>query len=246
MTKQKARKSRGKSQTLIFPIELKSPAVLPSFCRIARSWPLAPPCLRRHFLDCFRQRFWPCLDNQSAKEIRSQGERNMKVIVLSLSLLVMVACSVHPTVNVKRDEFAQTTTVYLENVELLFNAYSHLTGGPTSLKLSFLRMIAPQYSPVQLVFASWSDDWVYLRCHDLYWLINDVSVRVETKRQPGSVRGRYVHEFITTEIPFETIENMVNARSVRGRLCTTEFKLSPEHLSALGQFVTSARRGPGS
>jgi len=187
------------------------------------------------------------LDKPSDKEIRIHlsESRRMKALVLMLSVLVIVGCSATPlTVTTKRDEFAKTTTVSLENVSLLFNPDAGLTGGPTSLKLTFFRMIDPSYSPVRLVFASWSDNWVYLTCQDLYWLIDDRSVLVRARREPGSVGGDNVDEFISAEMPFEAIESMANAKSVRGRLCSTEFQLSHEQLLALRQFVSSAKRRP--
>jgi hypothetical protein len=127
----------------------------------------------------------------------------MTKIIAFVALFCLTACvSMRPgNIRVENDEFTKRTTVHLDGMKLLFNAYSHVTGGPTNLDLSLFRIVHPDRSPVMLVFSSWSDNWVYLYCHDLYLLIDDVSVPVKTKRAPGRVQGRYVYEYITAEMP---------------------------------------------
>ena len=168
----------------------------------------------------------------------------MKLLVAIILALSLAACATtRPgTVRTSYDEFTRSTTVHLDRMQVIFNAYAHLTGGPVSMNLTAYRVVSPNLAPIVLILHTESDGWLYLNCYHLNWLIDGTPIPMRTRRERGQViRGRRVAEYIVAEPPVSVLDRMARAESVRGRLCTTEFELNEEQRAALGDFLVQAK-----
>lgn len=89
--------------------------------------------------------------------------------------------------------------------------------------------------PATLVFALWSvnDDWEYLNCHSLNFLIDGSPLQVDTERKGEVLSGGRVSETIMSTLATKDFLKLVNAKLVEGKLCNTEFKLSAEQMQGL-------------
>jgi hypothetical protein len=83
----------------------------------------------------------------------------------------------------------------------------------------------------QLVWLiSQSDDWKYLRCHNLYWLADGKPIVAPAPSHDGKVHRGGVSEDIEQTLSDAEFLKMATAKQVRGRICNTEFQLTPAQI----------------
>ncbi|HZQ11022.1 MAG TPA: hypothetical protein VFD70_30910 [Anaerolineae bacterium] len=87
-------------------------------------------------------------------------------------------------------------------------------------------------SEVDVAFLSVHDDWEYLECHDLTFLIDNQPLKVKTDHD-GSVGSGYVVETVAGYINTDDFLTLVNAQKVEGQLCRDEFVLTNDQMNAL-------------
>ena len=91
---------------------------------------------------------------------------------------------------------------------------------------------------VMIAFQSTTDDWEYLRSHELTFLIDDKPLEIGTLKHKGSVGKGYVIEFLSKLIPLSHFLMIVNSKKVDGKLFTTEFRFTEEQLEALRDYAS--------
>lgn len=91
----------------------------------------------------------------------------------------------------------------------------------------------PSVPPI-IAFALWSmnDNWEYLNCHSLKLLVDDTPMSLDADHL-GEVMSGSVSETVIAKVGVRDFLTIVNAKTVEGRLCNTEFKLSAEQQNAL-------------
>jgi hypothetical protein len=91
-------------------------------------------------------------------------------------------------------------------------------------------------STARLTFYSNSENWKYLDCHDLKWLVDGKPLDLPTAYHKGSVQRRGVAESISQAITSEQLIQMGSAHTVDYRLCSNEGQLSSSDISAAGEI----------
>ncbi len=127
------------------------------------------------------------------------------------------------------DRFKNTTEVSLlpdygemisaeQGALFVFYSYAEKTPRPPSV--------------VGIGFWSVNDNWEYLRCHNLIFLVDGAPLAVETQHE-GEVMSGNVSESVIGQIGIRDFLTLVGAQSIEGKLCNTEFKLTTEQREAL-------------
>lgn len=113
--------------------------------------------------------------------------------------------------------------------------YSETTSGPRSLFVSYTyegNTPAPPPFVGMALFTS-SDEWMYLKCHSLAFLLDDtMPIELETEHD-GDVGSGYVIEYVSSFLSLEEFLQIVNAQKVEGKLCNDEFQFTDEQMEAL-------------
>lgn len=128
------------------------------------------------------------------------------------------------------DKFEKYTAISLEKMPI--------SGGNSErLELSafFIKSETSNTPPnsVILRFLSMSDDWRYLKYHDVSILADNRPLSFSPSEHDGSVGSGYVLEFIDVALPYQTFVQMVNAGKVEMRVGGTELNVTQNHLDAL-------------
>lgn len=138
------------------------------------------------------------------------------------------------------DRFKDTTTI---------TAASKYRQKP--LKTSFI-VSANGKGPVKddiviLTAHSTSPDWQYLRCHQLDFLVDGEPFSPGETKHTGRVGRGYVSEHVTARMSWDAFVKLSAAKKVEGRLCRTEFHLTPEDLANMRLMVRLAteEKAPG-
>ena len=165
-------------------------------------------------------------------------------ILLVTSLLAMAALADPGTgrISVKEDEFSGSSTVILDELklqgELDFTAFlaTKIEGRKTDPVLAGL---FGKLSGVAVQFTSSNQKWRFLQCHTLNWLADGDRISSATKHD-GTLGSGYVLEFVDTTIPFTIFVKMATSKSLRGKLCNTEFEFTTAQIGTLKTFAEQA------
>jgi hypothetical protein len=155
------------------------------------------------------------------------------IVARSLSLFivaipVMVLAGSHGEVTTEHDEFTGQDSVILKNMDL---------GGQLYLFL-FMKPSAKTVSVMLMYFAN---DWGFLKCHPIDWLIDGKPAPGPKTVHDGEVTSRGVTETITQELPVAFFTKIVAAETVKGRICTYEFSFSDDQRQTLRTFAETAK-----
>jgi hypothetical protein len=116
--------------------------------------------------------------------------------------------------------------------------------GPNNLSVSYeyagTTPAIPPFVSVWLVYQA--DTWEYLKCYGLTWLLDGRTTLSPKTNHEGDVGRGYVLEIITSLIPVSQFLQIVNAKTVEGKLCNTEFALTIEQMEALRDVASRMRR----
>lgn len=137
-----------------------------------------------------------------------------------------------PRVGVQYDRFNDRTVVETRKLRIgddLFLAFVCISPGKNLKR--------PDY--VHFAIFSTSNDWNYLKSHDLVFLFDDERYKVPNIKHDGSVGSGYVLETISGSIPFDTLGRIASSNCAEGRLFLTEFVLTKEQQEIVGEFCSS-------
>jgi hypothetical protein len=141
------------------------------------------------------------------------------------------------------DKFSQTTSVTLKDMPIydVKTDYSYLDGseGKRGLRAFFIKDRKP--ASFLLTFTSESNDWRYLRFHDLQILADGERVDLPPTTHTGDVLTGYVSEWISVSLSYPTFMRLVNAEKLEMRLGITELKVTSNHQEALRDLANKAR-----
>jgi len=121
------------------------------------------------------------------------------------------------------DKFKDYCTTTLDGI--------HLTDG---LELSFYFVYPPPKirtppKTVTIMLTRSGDDWEYLKCHDLTFLLDGhVRLPVDSEHDGDVLSSGGVIEFITVDLPRATFLRIALAKKVALKLCLTEAELSED------------------
>lgn len=164
----------------------------------------------------------------------------MKVATLIIALIFSTPASAQ-TIAETYDRFADITTIAIAATPLprtqpplRFDAYvaSH---GPN---LNNPRLFVG-------TFRSLNDTWQFLRCHTVSLIVDNERLSGLPTQHSGRVASTQtaaVIESIQVDFTRSQIEQIAAARTVEGRLCTTEFIFPPALLAAFRDLVTRLPR----
>ena len=94
---------------------------------------------------------------------------------------------------------------------------------------------------VEIGFQSSSDDWDYLDCHSVYFLIDD-SIRLHPDTEhDGTVGNGWVLEMVSMYLDTSDFLKIVNAEKVEVSLCNDEFTLTDNQMEALRDAASRMR-----
>jgi hypothetical protein len=85
--------------------------------------------------------------------------------------------------------------------------------------------------------------WQYLKCHTVSLLIDGQAYPIADEKHDGNVGTASVSEYISFKVPLSLVEQMGAAKAVLGKICNTEFTVTPNSLSEMRNFVTAVRTG---
>jgi hypothetical protein len=133
------------------------------------------------------------------------------------------------TITEEFDRFKEATVVKLLPV----------LGGPRGkvnnllVSYSYEGKVPAVPSTVNFTLASQADSWMYLKCYDLSWLLDGRIHMSPGSGHEGQVGDGYVLELITSKLSVDEFLQIVNAEKVEGKVCNTEFVLTPSQMEAL-------------
>ncbi len=165
----------------------------------------------------------------------------MKALLLTLILVGMVLNSVAcaqvnaGTVTTEHDKFKGGTTVWIKNMGISAKYQSRTWLFDVQI------FTQPGWEKVWLMIRMTNPEWVFIKCHQLDWLVDEKPFNVmEATEWDGSVGSGYVSEFITQKIPAKDFIQLASASTVEGRLCFAEFSLIPKQINTLKEFLKAA------
>lgn len=184
----------------------------------------------------------------------------MEKIILLVSFLLLLGCStltleqpkrtygIQPTPNgtiqTKYDEFDKQTTVYVRRMIL---QYPKDDGTPSDLTSPLeLGIITGDSDIVSVMISRSGIGWSYLGCNYIKWLLDgEPFLEFRKAQHDGNVfSGGYVSEHVSQYLRKKEFLEMANARSLRGRLCNTEFSLTPEQIDTLKKVENMLDKNP--
>lgn len=148
-------------------------------------------------------------------------------------------------IDVLYDKFTDKTT-------LAINYPGGMKIDHTNLEIGFLfefsgRSLAQQVRPsskLTLMIDSKSENWEYLQFgHDLDFLVDGERMSIGTLDHDGSVGEGYVLEFMAAHISVSQFLRLANAKTIEGKLSTTEFSLSSDQIETIKDFASRLSGG---
>jgi hypothetical protein len=157
----------------------------------------------------------------------------MRLRPLLIALIALHGPSV-PAAGVKEafDRFEGRTKIsYTEaprrSGDMLVNAYVDLEQGkPAS---------------VYMILATSGEDWEYLRCHDVRWLLDGKRWAPKETGHEGQVFNGGVAEMMLFTLTLPEMEAIGAAKSAEFQVCTDEFALTAEQSAAILDVVRRAK-----
>lgn len=145
-------------------------------------------------------------------------------------------------VYVKAYEFEGITAVHVEEIDL--GSSLELRGAETLKPAGddtdpFTRGVDGNVLGVPMTIVARADDWRFLKCHGLNWLLDGARLQTPTEHD-GHVGRGYVLEFISFRLTYADFVQLSQAQTVRGKLCNTEFALLPSQIALLREFGEEA------
>jgi hypothetical protein len=131
------------------------------------------------------------------------------------------------------DKFKDHTVVKIELKisdkpdELILYSFFHYNGTIPSIPLG-----------ISFGFHSISEDWQYLHNSDLSLIVDNKRISIGELERDGTVGEGYVIEHLNTVIPIKQFLEIINAKSVEGKLFVKEFKLTDAQLEALREYAS--------
>ena len=134
----------------------------------------------------------------------------------------------------KYDEFKDATIVKLELIiskehdnKLMFYSFFYYKGKNLS-------------TPTEILFGfhSFSEEWQYLRNSRLILMADEKRINLGELKRDGTVGEGYVIEHLSTMMPIEQFLGIINSKSVKGQLFTTEFKFTDDQLEAMREYAS--------
>lgn len=110
--------------------------------------------------------------------------------------------------------------------------------------ITFFTMLGRSASRPELVvmtLVAKNESWEFLRCHDVSFLVDGVPFASGASEEPhhnGEVGTGYVLEFIAVMLTPERFNLLIGGSKIEGRLCRTEFGITPPQLASLRDFAT--------
>ncbi len=137
-------------------------------------------------------------------------------------------------IKVRYDDFTGETTFSLKRMILQNHGRDGMQPGiPTFLELDAI--IYKGSNDIAIMISSVSSmGWRYLECNHINWLLDDKPFKqFHGAKHSGQVlSGGHVAEYITQYFTKQEFLDLTEAKKVRGRLCNTEFSLTPEQITA--------------
>lgn len=162
------------------------------------------------------------------------------VFLLSSGCLAVAQNTINPDGKIehKHDEFKGVSTVWAKDIELK-DASTLLTNGLTLDAFLITKISNAPVKPevIFLMIKTTSRDWQYLECHSLDFLADGDPIHADKVTHDGSVGRGYVLEFISANIKPGNLLKIANSQVVRGRLCNTEFALTPAQISKFRELA---------
>ena len=90
---------------------------------------------------------------------------------------------------------------------------------------------------ITIYFISTSDTWEYLKTNGLAILADAFRIKPATKHE-GKIKSGYIMESIAASVRFDDLKRISEADSVEFSLGIHEFRLNPQQVSALRDFVS--------
>lgn len=94
---------------------------------------------------------------------------------------------------------------------------------------------------VEIGFSSTYEDWTYLRCHDLTFLIDGEPVSVRSEHIGDVLSGGSVAETVIGFLTPQIFLQMANAKKLEGKICNDEFVFSESQMEALRDTASRMR-----
>jgi hypothetical protein len=162
----------------------------------------------------------------------------MKSLSVKLGIVLVAVVIFYPYISfagieIKYDKFTNKTTVRTDPKKVAGTVIQ-----PALILIGSYEGETPS-KPAEctLAFALRSSSWAYLRCHQVYCLVDGKPVVLPSSKHDGKVGRGYVLEFITIIVPFTIIEQLSNCQKVEFKICNTEFPISNYELEDLKTFV---------
>jgi hypothetical protein len=154
------------------------------------------------------------------------------IILVALAALAVPAFA---QVTVEYDEFKRQTIVTLHA--------EPLDSAPSLLAIGSKEEVSkkPEEKNIILNFVSHSEDWEYLKCHELNALADGQPVELGESNHDGSVGEGYVVEYVGVTINLKTLMKLTKAKEVKFRLCNTVIALSSARHDALVKFLAALK-----
>lgn len=159
-----------------------------------------------------------------------------RVVCVLIALSMGLGCRT-PTLEFRYDEFSGAHTLSSAKVRL-----GNVT--PTLRFYTYAVTVDGTVPTISVFLLSSTDEWRFLKCHDLMWLVDERRLPLMPTKHDGTVYRGGVAETIRQDMPVEVFRTLVNAQQVRGRLCDTKFRLNGPHLEHLSAFARAATLGP--
>ncbi|MFX0205277.1 MAG: hypothetical protein ACFFDT_04780 [Candidatus Hodarchaeota archaeon] len=170
----------------------------------------------------------------------------MNKFILCLLVLMPLSTLVHgqekkaqdeQIVVAKYDRFKESTTITLSDQRMqrflkICNLRPYLIAS-----ISFKGKVPTDNAPaVELVLVSVNEDWMYIRDHKLYALLDDKPMTMpETTHDGQTWSGGDVFESVYFVLAWDKFVRLCNAHKVEFKLGIKEFELAPVELKALRQ-----------
>ena len=150
------------------------------------------------------------------------------LMLLIVAIPALVFANSHGEVTTEHDEFTGQDSVILKNMDL---------GGQLYLFL----LMKPNGKTVSVMLMYFANDWGFLKCHPIDWLIDGKPSPGPKTAHDGEVTSRGVTETITQELPVDFFAKIVTGETVKGRLCTYEFAFTDDQRQTIRTFAETAK-----
>ena len=165
----------------------------------------------------------------------------MRLLIVACFLAGCFAEMKTGQVVVEYDKYKQLTVVkystYISLEKAVIRTMAGMPGGFTLLLIG----VAEEPSSASIGLLSSSDSWSFLKCNDLDFLADGVPVPVGETSHDGDVGtlggSVSVSETVYALLPASSVLQIAQAKTVEGRLCSTEFVLTPEQIALIGEFA---------